>query len=82
PDNSNIVHFTSDGTGNMAFTSGNHDVGCYCDGISLMWNGWELGSDSPVTGVNWKGEQIWNMDAGNPGAGHDFDFTFSACPIP
>jgi len=80
--NPNLVHFVSDGTGNMAFTSGDDTVGCYCDGVSLFWNGWMLGSMSPVTGVNWKGTRIWNMDAGNPGAGHSFDFLFSDCPIP
>jgi len=80
--NPNLYHFVSDGTGNMAFSSGDDTVGCYCDGVSLFWNGWELGSMSPVTGVNWKGTRIWNMDAGNPGAGHSYDFLFSDCPIP
>lgn len=80
--NPNLYHFVSDGTGNMAFTSGSNAVGCYCDGVSLFWNGWEIGSNTPVTGVNWKGTRIWNMDAGNPGAGHSFDFLFSDCPIP
>jgi hypothetical protein len=82
-DGCNTYTLTSTGAGNMAFTSGNQDVGCYLDtGLLGSFSYWPVGSASPVGGTNPKVTPVWNADFGNPGAGNIYHFIFSSALIP